>query len=104
MGFEVLVTELTGCAQATRDAADAVQRAQPDEPAAPIATALPGSRSQSAAAELSSVWRERLAGWNRSAQQYAENLDGAASRYQADDQGAADDFRHLETRAPGHGA
>jgi hypothetical protein len=98
MGFEVLVTELTGCARATRDAVDAVQRAQPDEPAARIATALPGSRSQSAAAELSSAWRERLASWNRSARQYAEDLGGAASRYQADDQGAADDFRRVQAR------
>jgi hypothetical protein len=101
MGFEVLVAELTSCARAIHDAADAVQRAQPDEPAAQIDAALPGSRSGSAAGELSSAWRERLAGWNRSARQYAEDLAGAASDYQTHDGAAATGFdrqqRGLET-------
>lgn len=82
-GYEVVQQDVRDAADQLKLAADGVRDCGPDTAAAAVATALPGSRSATAATTLESRWQRRFTTWADDADGQHTTLHRNADNYDA---------------------
>lgn len=79
---------LISAGQSMKAAGSAAGKANPHEDLAPVAGALPGSQSATAASGLASAWEQRFKSWQRKAHTCGEGMIRVAHNYHHSDEGS----------------
>lgn len=79
---------LISAGQSMKSAGSAAGKADPHEDLAPVAGALPGSQSATAAKSLASAWNQRFKAWERKANTCGEGMIRVAHNYHHADEGS----------------
>ncbi|NYG59667.1 hypothetical protein BJ980_002590 [Nocardioides daedukensis] len=96
-GTEVITNDVTRAAAQIKAAAKDVASADPSEDLTIIGTALPGSKSATAATTLSTTWEKRFTNWKKDAKDQSAEMVASADTY---DQADADVNRNMGRLKP----
>lgn len=97
MAFEVELEDLRTSAQAARDALRVVEDTTAPEDLRGITSGMPGASAVSLVGTVATGWESDITAWVTGARGYADGLDSARTRYEADDEAA----RRAFTPQPG---
>jgi hypothetical protein len=93
VGYSVLVAALRTAASAARAAGEVAGAVDLGAAVRDIGVALPGTVAVHAAAELTTAWRDAIAGWQGGIIAHGEHLQDSADAYAAAEAQAVADLR-----------
>jgi hypothetical protein len=95
MGYTANPDSLRKAGTSAKSAGEQAGQLKLDPPAADIAEAMPGAKSQEAAKQVGQSWDKAIKCWSRSAVEHGDSLTESADEYQQSDECGAQNIGQL---------
>jgi hypothetical protein len=99
MGYTANPDSLRKAGASAKSAGEQAGQVKLEPPAADIAEAMPGGKSQGAAKQVGQSWDKAIKDWSQSAVRHGDSLTKSADEYQKSDESSAQNIGQLNASA-----